>query len=139
MMKSGRQKTPEWAGAGPTEWVLARTKLPRNQNRPSTSKEGLTWRWLHITLSNLLAMQKIEELIEKQAIQADFLRKALGQAGPNTDMLPTDKAYEWRQLLGHIQGTLITTEAMDGWCSWASREAEAIDKQILKARRDKWA
>ena len=53
--------------------------------------------------------------------------------------LPTDKAEEWRQLLGHIQNTLVTTEAMEELCSWAAQEAEAIDNNILKERREKWA
>ena len=122
----------------PTEWGLTKARLPRNQNRPNTSKKGLAWRWLHRTLGNLLAMQRLEEPAEKHTVQAGFLRRALGKAGPMIDRLPTDKAEEWRQLLGHIQNTLVTTEVMEELCSWAAQEAEAIDKKILNQRRETW-
>ena len=84
-------------------------------------------------------MQRLEQPTEMQAEQAGFLQRTLGKAGPIVDRLPTDKAEEWRQLLGHIQNTLVTSEAMEEWCSWAAQEAEAIDKKVLKERRDKWA
>ena len=133
--------------ANRTEWVVVKVERPKNNNKPITSRAGLAWRWLDRTITTMLALKgwkcrrpppEEREMAPARQKEWTYMKQALERGVPRLAALPADIAEEWRGFIPQVVAEAVSDERVGMWGEWARREADKLDKEVRKQRKEEW-